>query len=401
MIRFDFAKAACAIALLLAAGPALADWPNFRGPDFTGAGAPGVLAGYSGTPAKAWETDAGIGVSAAVVVGDKLITMGNKDDHDVVVCLNAGTGEQVWQFKYPNKLTKRQFDGGTAPTPAVDGDMVYVLGESGQVYCLRLADGGEVWSTHANEFGGKLPRWHYSGSPIVVGDKVILNIGGNGNSTLALNKATGDKVWGAGSQGASYGTPSAFEHKGRTFVAVAKQKSYVVLDAATGRQIASIPLSSSYDVNSGTPSFADGKLLITNGYGNGKARLFDLDRGAQQVWENGDFAAKYCSPVIYKGHLYGISGERGGAMTCIRLSDGKTVWQQGRYGNGTLTIVDGHIVAVSESGKLIIAKADPTGFNPTVEMSAVRGRVWVEPVVANGHVYVRNNKGQLAAFKLK
>ncbi len=377
------------------------DWPNYRGPHHDGAATGEDLAGYDGTPTKAWAADPGRGASSVAVVGDRLVTLGNKDDRDHVTCYDAKSGKVLWAFDYANDFSRRQFDGGTATTPAIDDGLVYTLSDRGHIHCLQLDDGSVLWKTHAGKFGGKLPRWHYAASPVVVGDLVVFNIGGDDNSTLALNKKTGEKVWGSGSDGASYGTPLPFEHDGKTFLAVAKAKRYVVLETDSGKQIAAIPWTTSYDVNSGTPTFTDGKLILSNGYGGGKVAMFDLEKGGQQVWSNPDFAAKYCSPVLYDGHLYGIAGERRGAMVCIRASDGKTIWTEGRYGNGTLTIVDGTIVALSENGNLVIGKADPAGFKTTVDLNVIAGRAWIEPVVSDGYVYLRNNKAELAAYKLR
>lgn len=390
-----------AMTVALMTTTAQADWPNFRGPNHDGTLTGAGLANYSGKPSKVWEKDVGIGAGSVAVADGKLVVLGNIDDHEVVSCFDAKTGEKQWTFKYPVKFTKRMFTGGSATTPTIDDGHVYVLSEAGPIHCLKLSDGSKVWEANAQQYGGATPKWNYSASPVIVGNNVILNIGGSGNSTLALNKKTGAKVWGVGSRGASYGTPLPFQHRGKTFIAVAKAKHYEVLDASNGRELAAIDFTSSWDVNSGTPSFAGGKLFISNGYGNGRLAMFDLNRGGSEAWSNSDFAAKYCSPVLHEGHFYGISGERRGKLTCVRASDGKTMWQGDRMGDGTLIIVDGMIVALSEGGRLMIAPAKPTEPKPVVSMDVIPGRTWVEPVVSDGMVFVKNNEGALAGYKLK
>ena len=53
--------------------------------------------------------------------------MGNEDEKDSVWCLDAGTGETIWQHAYDCELDPLYYEGGPGGTPTVDGDVVYTL----------------------------------------------------------------------------------------------------------------------------------------------------------------------------------------------------------------------------------------------------------------------------------
>ena len=153
------------------------------------------------------------------------------------------------------KFDARQFEGGPASTPTVDGRFVYTLGYLGHVHCLNLEDGRVVWRKHlVDDFGGRYSSWKYAGSPLVTEKLVIFDTGADGNSTVALDKTTGRKIWGEGNDLAGYSTPIPFEHSGGRGVLVFKARAMVAHDLATGRELWRIDWRTTYDCNASTPT---------------------------------------------------------------------------------------------------------------------------------------------------
>lgn len=214
-----FISAFCA-GIWLWPGPRVSadDWPCFRGPHANGVSqeAGWTYAWPGDGPKAAWRLNVGIGASSFAVVGDRVLTMGNKDDQDQVWCLDADSGRVIWKHAYACKFKDHNFEGGTSSTPTVDGALVYTLAYDGQVHCLRLTDGSVVWQKHlVHDFGGRLSSWDYAGSPTIAGPLVIFDTGAEDSSTVALDKQTGQKIWGAGSDLAGYATPIPFEYGGQ------------------------------------------------------------------------------------------------------------------------------------------------------------------------------------------
>ena len=257
LARWGPALRPCAVLLILAGWAAADDWPFLRGPSCNGVSAEtGWTAQWPATgPKIAWRTDVGIDASSVVVVGGRVITMGSRkdQDEDVVWCLDADSGRVLWQFRYPSKFDARQFEGGSASTPTVDGSFVYTLGYLGQVHCLGIEDGQVVWRRHLHDdFGGRYSSWKYAGSPLVTRELVIFDTGADGNSTVALDKTTGHKVWGVGQDLAGYATPIPFDHSGQRGVLVFKARAMVAHDLAAGRELWRIEWKTNYDCNAST-----------------------------------------------------------------------------------------------------------------------------------------------------
>src|ERR1043166_6074394 len=169
------------VLLLLAASPVAADdWPFWRGPARNGVSAEkGWLDRWPAEgPRVAWRGEVGTGFSSFSVAKGRVFTMGNADNTDAVFCLDAETGKPVWSHKYPCDLSDVNFEGGPCATPTVDDDRVFTLSRSGDVFCFDAAGGKIVWSKNIQkETRVPIPQWGFGGSPLALGDLLILNLG--------------------------------------------------------------------------------------------------------------------------------------------------------------------------------------------------------------------------------
>ena len=68
-----------------------------------------------------------------------------------IVLLDADGGE-VWRFRYPCKLDPNLYQGGPSATPTVDEDRVYTLSKFGDIFCLDVVTGKEVWEASAAKY---------------------------------------------------------------------------------------------------------------------------------------------------------------------------------------------------------------------------------------------------------
>lgn len=416
MVR-DYHETCAAIAvkvwltvLVLAVPGRADDWPFFRGPNCDGVSREsGWTTAWPGSePRVAWRADVGIGVSSVAVVGDRVVTMGSlkESNEDVVSCRNAKTGHLVWEYAYPSKFDARQFEGGTASTPTIDGTLVYTLGYEGQVHCLKLEDGTLVWKRHlVKDFGGRYSNWKYSGSPLVIGELVIFDTGADGESTVALNKQTGERIWGTGTDLAGYATPIPFDNAGRPAVLVFKARAMVAYDLTTGAELWRIVWKTFHDANASTPTVVGDKLFMSSGYGGRSARgaVYRLgENPPEQIWLNQDLETKMNSAVVFEGHVYCVSERASGQLMCFDLEDGSVCWSETSFARyGTLMIADGKLVILDEQGELVIAEASPAGYRELARAQVLDGRCWVMPVLAGGRIYARSNMGRLVCLDVR
>ncbi len=392
-------------ALALFSLPAMhaADWPHYRGPALNGVTTEKLPAALPAEPKRLWEKSVGTGVSAATVVGDRLFTMGNERNQDVIFCLDAATGKELWKHKFPLPVDAKNFEGGPRSTPTWDGGRVFTVSHSGDVWCLDAASGKPVWNKHLmQDFKGRRPNWGYAGSPTIDGGLVLLDAGGNGASTVALNKDTGALVWKSGSEESGYGSVAVGTLGGRRTAVVFKANSVVGLDVKSGRELWSSPWKTSYDVNAITPVLSGDRVLITSGYGTGATVLEVSASAATPLWKNKELRSQFNSPVIWQGHIYGIDGNDGprGQLTCLELATGKLRWKQ-NIGGGALICAAGKLIVLNEKGEVVVVDASPAGFKQIARWQALGGHCWVQPTLAHGRLFVRNNAGDLAAFEMK
>lgn len=386
-----------AVAGMAAASCMAADWPQWRGPDRNGISketgwlAPGAAA------KQVWKAEVGAGYSSVSVSDGKLYTMGNKDGQDSVLCLNATDGKELWRHSYPCKAGSYS---GPRCTPTVENGKVYTLSREGLLLCFAAQDGAVKWERNlAATLHASAPNWGFAGSPLVQGDLVIVNVGDSGT---ALNKETGEPVWNSSGGGASYATPVPFAKADKPAVALFVQKAVVGVEAASGKKLWEYPWSTSYDVNAPDPIVIGDKVFITSGYGRGAA-LLDVSGAQPKVeWENKNLASHFSSVVLFKDCLYGITGNAGGGeLRCVELASGKVNWSNKETGFGSLIMADGKLIVLNEKGTLFVFELNPDGCGELWKGTVLGPTCWTPPVLCNGLIYCRNEKGTLVAVDLR
>lgn len=383
------------------------DWPNFRGPKHDGISTDrGFLTQWPESgPKKLWSREVGAAFSSFAIVGDRLFTCGTEDKQQVLLCLDAATGRVIWKKPLEPEITDPDPHlHGTRATPTVNAGRVYMMASHANVFCFDAATGREIWK---RTFGNK-PGWGYAGSVLIEGDLAIVQAGGADGSLCAMNKRSGEVVWKCGDDPAAYATPYPFTLAGKRYVCGFMGHSVIVAEVATGRRVLRFDWPSHSGVNACAPIFHDGHLFISTGYGYG-AGLFKLEPDgdrlrATEVWRNRKIRNKFQSPVLLDGKLY-TSDENG--LKCIDFLTGGRHWRRGGVRHGTILAADGHLILLTETGELQIARASPEGFEPISTSKLYEGttftvlqrvarqrqgaRCWTVPVLVGGRLYVRNH----------
>lgn len=384
------------------------DWPQWHGPDRS---AVSDESNWStdwpaSGPKELWRIQVGIGFSSCAVADGRVYTMGNTAvggvETDSVWCLNAETGDTIWQHQYPCRLGKYE---GPRMTPTVDGDRVYTLSREGQLFCLNAKDGNVRWSADVvKDHGVRQTKydWGFACSPLVLGDSLILDLG----KTLALNKQTGELVWSSGNEEAGFSSPTTIEIGGETCINSFNAFGLVLVKARDGKELARFPWggSKSYFINSASPIASGGKIFISAGYGVGCALLKADSTGLTSLYENTDMKNHVNSSVLYQGHLYGFDGQQGsrGRLTCMDFETGTVKWSERGLSIGALMIAGGKIVAMLDKGELLVTEASPGGYKELARAKVLGGRCWTYPVLVNGRIYCRSQQeGELVCLDVR
>jgi outer membrane protein assembly factor BamB len=397
------------VLLTISVLPAVAgDWAKWRGPNGNGVvddseWNPNAL---SGSPKIVWKTQLGLGYSAVAVQGNRLYTMGNftngANGKDIVYCLNAASGKEIWRYTYTCKTSER-WPGPTA-TPVLDGNRLYTLSDdTGDLHCLNAENGKVLWKRNVVSEFDTVPPYDgvgYSGSALIEGDLILLNLNTAG---VALDKSTGRTVWASAPGRCSFSTPVVFNRGSQRKMALFGAEKFFIVNIQTGKVEGFYDWKTNCNENTSDPIVVDDKVFISSAYGMGCALLQMTEGNPKLVWKNREMSNQFTSSVYLDGYVYGFDGERPRcSLKCIALETGKVMWKE-KMPFGSLIAVDRKLLVLDEDGVIHVAQASPAAYKEIargqVQFDQVSGKNrkfwWTNPVLANGYLYVRSDKGDL------
>ena len=392
----------CLIAAVAVLGSALfaADWPQWRGPNRDGVSSEKVSASWPAAgPKVLWRAAVGTGFSSISVSEGRVYTMGNLKNEDTVWCFEAGSGRVLWRHTYAAQLGPQWYEGGPGSTPTVSGHQVFTISKWGDVFCLEAARGTVIWQRDLRQDGVKPNRWGFAGSPLIWGDRVILNAGTAG---IALDRATGRIVWSNGTNAGGYASPTRFDSGDRESVLIFAAKHLVALDPPSGRELWRQLWETDWDTNNTDPLVHGGRIFISS-FSRG-CGLFSVPEGAPQVVYTNKVLHNHLSPGIVVGdYLYAFNGEakQETDFRCLHLPTGELKWSRKDPAFGTLIRAGDKLLVLSEKGELLLAEPSPADFKPLARAKVLSGVCWTPPALANGRLYVRNAKGDLCCLEWK
>ncbi len=376
------------------------DWPQWRGPNRDGISREtGLLKSWpEGGPKVLWRVPSGEGYAGIVIAKGHGYTMYGQSGSEFVICFDPANGKELWRFKSDAMFGNDQGNGPRS-TPVVDGDLVFGLSGRGKLHALSTANGKAVWSHDLRaEYGGKIPTWGISTTPLVEGNLLIVDVGGkSGHSVMAFNKSNGSVVWKSESDIPGYSAPIAITTNGVRQILVFTGSGLVSVAPSDGKLFWRHGWDTRYDVNAATPVFIPpDKIFISSGYGKGGALLqTQASNGratVREVWRTRDMANHFSSSVLLNNHLYGFDE---GFLTCLDVSTGQTKWQQRGFQKGSLLFADGHLIVLGEYGNLALVEATPAGYKEKNSVQILKGKCWTMPTLAGGKLYLRNQSEML------
>ncbi len=380
-------------------------WPAYRGPQRDGRYPHGIRTDWpaDGLPLL-WQQPIGGGYASFVAADDRLFTIEQRRNREVVTAYDAETGRELWAHGWEAFFQETMGGDGPRATPTWDDGRLFALGATGELRSLRAATGELRWRTNIlRDAGATNLTWAMAASPLVVdGMVVVLPGGGNGRSVAAYDADTGELVWTALSDVQGYTAPMLVELAG------VRQILVVTADRAAGLTVEDGTLLWEYPwvTSSGPPNISmpvvidDNRLFLSAGYGHGGALIEVTDTSgslsAQEYWRTTRMKNRFSTSVLYEGHLYGLDES---ILACLDAATGELAWKGGRYGHGQLLLAAGHLVVLTERGDVVLVRATPAGHEEVARFEAISGKTWNTPTIADGRLFVRNTT-EMAAFDI-
>jgi outer membrane protein assembly factor BamB len=373
------------------------DWFQWRGPNRDGISAEtGLLQAWPKTgPPQVWRAaGAGNGYSSFSSSGGRLFTLGARGSNEYVMAFDRATGKKAWEYLNGRRFENDRGDGPRS-TPTVEGDRLYVLGGSGDLTCLETATGKRIWSINiVSKFGGVNPYWGYSESPLIVGDRILVNAGGRRASIVAISKADGATLWQQHSDGAGYSSPMLMRTGSLNQVIFFTESHTMAVDPRDGRLLWSYNKANNGTANVATPIIRGTRLFVSSDYGTGGALLEVRAAGniatANEIYFTRDMRNHHASSVLVGDHLYGFSSS---ILTALKFDTGQIVWRDRSVGKGSLIFADNRLYLYSEGGDVGLAEANPAGYREHGRFSLAQqsgSPTWSHPIISGGFLIIRD-----------
>ena len=403
------------------------DWPQWRGKNRDGVSKEtGLNLDWSEKqPTLKWVyRQSGFGYTAPVIVGTTLYSQGGSGGKDFAFALDVNTGKEKWKQELGAEFEQ---DRGNGPrgSVTVDGDKLYLIRGGGQLHCLSAADGKMIWEKDfTKDFDGKLmSRWGYSESPLIDGNLVVCSPGGDSGTMIALDKNTGTLVWRTKewTDQASHSSAIVVEVGGIRQYIQQGNKGVAGILSKDGKLLWKIdypPAARSAAAVIPTPVFQDNMVYVTNGYGNGCMGIRLAKEGdqikADTIYTGKIIENQHGGVVLINDHVYGFSERPTSSWVCQNLKTGAVVWSQSGQdagiGKGVVIGINDRLLCQDErTGLIVVAAAAPSGWKEfgrmefperMVDDPSMDKAVWTHPVIANGHLYLRD-QDLLFCFDLK
>jgi outer membrane protein assembly factor BamB len=382
--------AACAV-LLGASWARAQDWPQWRGPNrdnkVVGFTAPQT---WPQKLTQKWATRFGVGDASPVLVGNKLYVFGRQGGDEVASCLDAASGEVLWQDRYAARPATGPGGGihaGPRSTPAVAEGKVCTFGVRGVLSCLDAATGKVVWRKDTGDY----PRFFTSSSPLIVDGTCIVFAG----ALTAFDLRGGEVKWTWDGEGPAYGSPVLMTVGGTKQVITPTARSLVGVGVADGKLLWQVPFRGKY--NSGTP-VVDGQTVIYSNPGGGTAAYKVEKKGegfaATPLWNKSVSAGQYNTPVLKDGLLFGLGGAGRGAayFFCMDARTGEMLWRDTTRRGACGAILDAGpvLLALTSDSELVAFQPSGKGYQEVAHYRVAEAPTWPAPIIAGNRVFVKS-----------
>jgi outer membrane protein assembly factor BamB len=373
------------------------DWRQFRGPHGNGvsdeAALPTTLEAARNI---AWQSDLpGRGLSSPIIVGDRVFvtcSSGPKQDRLHVLCFRASDGVRLWerQFWATGRTMCHEKTSVAAPTPASDGERVFAIFSSNDIFCLDL-DGNLLWLRGlTRDYPNASNSLGMSSSLVVAEETVIAQVENDSESfTAGLDARTGVNRWKRDRpRQANWTSPLLVPRTGgRTLVALQSSKGVLAVEPATGREVWN------YSEGASTiPSGAVGAdVLFVPSSGLTALKSNTGSAAPEKLWRSSQLRPGTASPLVLGGHVFALNDA--GVLNCGDVTNGNRVWQLRLKGPFSASPVSAgsHLYLVNEKGLAqVVDTSKPEGA--VVGELDLRQTILGTPSIAGGALYVRSDR---------
>ena len=366
-------------------------------------------------PPLLWSRALGAGHSAILVGDGRLYTSyrvaygpgGGSPfaSEETVISMDAATGETVWEYTYESKV--QDFGQGGAPhaTPLLLEGRLFTIGTNKELHVFDAESGDVIWSRDlVGEFDAppllirSMIKSGYGASPLAYRDMIIIQVGGPGQSVMALRRDNGSVVWRSGSFLASQSPPGLITVDGELQLVVFAGQAVHGMNPDTGEILWVHAHDAGNDFNFQVPLWGDDNILfMSSGYIGGSRAVRLAQRNGvtevEELWYDPQLRFTFLNPLRLGDFVYGTSGQGATAiMTATHVATGEMAWRTRGYSRASMLYADDKAVILEEDGDLSLATFSPSGMTTLAETQLFNTTSWTVPTLVGTTLYARDRE---------
>jgi outer membrane protein assembly factor BamB len=384
------------------------DWPQWRGVNrdgkVTGFKAPAT---WPTELTQVWKVNVGWGDGSPILVGGKLYSLTRQGTDEVVLCLDAATGKELWKNTYAAPAVtgpSASAHPGPRSTPALSNGKLVTFGVSGILSCLNAADGKLLWRKEnpVNAW----PQFYTGTSPLIADGMCIIHVGKKDDGQMiAFDLNTGNEKWKWTGEGPSYASPSVMTVDGKKLLIAITEKNVMALGLSDGKllwQVAALP---QRYYNCVSP-YIDGQTIVYSGQGPGLgSKAIKVEKQGdgfttKELWANAEVGAKWNTPVLKDGFLYGFTDQK--RIYCLNYTTGQTAWLDATVNSDFSTIVDcgSVIIGLTQTDNLIVISPNGKEYKELAKYKVSETPIYAFPIISGNNICIKDAES-LTLFKIK
>jgi outer membrane protein assembly factor BamB len=381
------------------------DWPQWRG-----VGRDSKVTGFKAPPSwpaelkQEWKVQVGFGDATPVLTGNRIYLNTRQGADEIVLCLDALTGKEVWKIQYPAVAVTGPAGSHPGPrsTPAVANGKIVTFGASAVLSCLDAATGKLIW--RRENPANTVPQFFTGMSPLIVDNLCIAHVGTKDNGeVIALDLNSGSEKWKWAGDGPAYASPSVMTVDGKKHLIVQTEKNLMALNLADGKLIWQIATAVQQRFYNCVSPYIDGQTIYYTGQGTGMKAIKVEKSGneyvTKELWSSTEIGAKWNTPVLKDGFLYGFTDQK--RIYCLNAANGQTAWIDNTVNSDFATIVDcgSVIIGLPSTANLIVLKPEKAAYTEVARYKVSETPIYSFPVISGNLIYIKDAES-LTLYKL-
>jgi outer membrane protein assembly factor BamB len=393
-------RIALVVALCCLPTVSASDWPQWLGPTRDGV-SPEAVQPWQGELKTLWHHSVGEGHSSPIVARGKVFLHSRVrgTSKEEVQAWDAVSGKMLWRQEYDRGLFNNEYGNGPRSTPLYNDGLLYTLGVTGILTCWEADSGSQKWQHNLlQDYNAANLFFGVSTSPMVVGDLLLVMVGGKNASIVALEKKSGKPRWQVGSDKAAYASPMLTTQGNKQLAVFLTAAHLLAVDPQEGKIVWEAPLRDLLSESSSTPVRASDYLFATSvTYGGVLYKLVEKEGrpNVDRVWHERKLTCYFGTPIAIGDHLYAVTGSLRqppqANLHCVEIKTGKVIWTKEKVGkyHATLLRVQDRLLMLEEGGDLVLIEPTASAYKELAR-AKVCSNTWAHPALSDGRFYVRD-----------